>query len=169
MRTQQLTVLPLQADSFSLFGDVIETTGRDCFPINNGSTQRYHDLAELQADGTDAQLIMSIFRAQPLTLPLTINMLERHPYGSQAFIPLNHERFLLVVAPATESPENESIRAFITDGTQGVNYHKGVWHHPVIALDKETDFLVIDRSGTEANCNEHYFPEESRLLLANPT
>lgn len=164
----ELSISPLDAESFRPFGDVIETAGHDWFPINNGLTQRFHDLAELQAEGTDARLIMSIFRAQPLDLPLKISMLERHPHGSQAFMPLNRECFLVVVAPVAETPGIDDVRAFITDGSQGVNYHKGVWHHPVIAIDRETDFLIIDRSGEEANCDEHFFSETNPLTLPSP-
>lgn len=167
--SQSLAIDPLSAESFSSFGDVIETAGRDWLPINNGSTQRFDDLAKLQADGKEARMIMSIFRAQPLQLPLTIQMLERHPFGSQAFIPLDQQQFLLVVAPASPTPEISEIRAFITNGKQGVNYHKGVWHHPIIAIDKQSDFLVVDRSGKESNCDEVYFPTETHLILPKPS
>ncbi len=81
-------------------------------------------------------------------------MLERHPLSSQAFVPLSAARFLLVVAAPGESVLPGGIRAFVSDGRQGVNYRRGVWHHPVLALDAETDFLVIDRGGEGTNCDE---------------
>jgi ureidoglycolate lyase len=97
---------------------------------------------------------------------LVIGMLECHPRGSQAFMPLLGRPFLIVVAPAAETPDPEAMRAFLSDGTQGVNYHRGVWHHPVLALHPSDDFLVIDRSGPGANCDEHTLAPAQRWLLA---
>ncbi|EGH47054.1 ureidoglycolate hydrolase [Pseudomonas syringae pv. pisi str. 1704B] len=94
-------------------------------------------------------------------------MLERHPLGSQAFVPLLGNPFLIVVAPVGDEPESEATRAFVSNGRQGVNYHRGVWHHPVLTIEKRDDFLVVDRSGEGNNCDEHYFAE-SQLLVLDP-
>lgn len=166
MRT--LTVEPLTANAFAPFGDVIETEGRDSFLINSGSTRRYHRLACVQLAKPEDQAIISIFRASALPRPLTISMLERHPLGSQAFVPLRGKPFLIVVAPPGDSPRGDTVRAFLSNGRQGVNYHRAVWHHPVLSLAQEDDFLVIDRCGPGSNCDEHTFATDEHLLLIAP-
>ncbi|WP_213877598.1 ureidoglycolate lyase [Pseudomonas sp. dw_358] len=164
MRT--LVIEPLTKEAFAPFGDVIETDGSDHFMINNGSTLRFHRLADVQLGAPDDTAIISIFRAEALTMPLTVRMLERHPLGSQAFVPLLGKPFLIVVAPIGDVPVSEHVRAFISNGAQGINYHRGVWHHPVLTIEKRDDFLVVDRSGTGNNCDEHFFNEAEHLILA---
>ncbi|WP_151703381.1 ureidoglycolate lyase [Nitrincola alkalilacustris] len=156
---------PLTPAAFAEFGDVIDTDDREFFMINNGSTRRYHRLAEVETGPSDGQAIISIFRAQGLEMPLRIRMLERHPHGSQAFIPLLGRPFLVVVAPKGDEINPADIRAFITHGRQGVNYRSGVWHHPVIALFPEDDFLIVDRTGDLPNCDEHFFPDDTLITL----
>ncbi|MBA1272330.1 ureidoglycolate lyase [Stutzerimonas azotifigens] len=163
MRTLQIE--PLTKDAFAPFGDVIETAGSDYFMINNGSTRRYHQLATVQTGLPEDKAIISIFRAQALPMPLTVRMLERHPLGSQAFVPLHGKSFLVVVAPASDLPDADQVRAFLADGSQGVNYHRGVWHHPILALAPEDDFLVVDRSGAGNNCDEHFFDDDQAMRL----
>ncbi len=165
MRT--LLIEPLTKSAFAAFGDVIETEGSAHFMINSGSTQRFHKLATVETTAPEDQAIISIFRATRLSMPLMIRMLERHPLGSQAFIPLLGQPFLIVVAPIAKMPDINSVRAFRSNGEQGVNYHRGVWHHPVLALAPHDNFLVVDRSGAGNNCDEHYFNEDECLLL-NP-
>ncbi len=163
MRT--LLIEPLTKQSFAPFGDVIETDGSAHFMINGGSTQRYHKLATVETAAPEDQAIISIFRATALPMPMTIGMLERHPLGSQAFIPLLGQPFLIVVAPIAATPDRDSVRAFQSNGRQGVNYHRGVWHHPVLALAAHDDFLVVDRSGAGNNCDEYTFNEDAYLRL----
>ncbi len=167
MRT--LILEPLTKEAFAPFGDVIETDGSDHFMINNGSTQRFHRLAEVQTAAAEDKAIISIFRAQALPRPLIISMLERHPLGSQAFVPLLGKPFLVVVAPLADEPDTAQVRAFVANGRQGVNYHRGVWHHPVLTLEAQDDFLVVDRSGAGHNCDEHFFSDSEKLLLAPTT
>ncbi len=163
-----LTVEPLSQAAFAPFGEVIESEDRDYFMINNGSTRRYHALARVQTGTPEDQVIVSIFVARTLPMPLRVRMLERHPLGSQAFVPLRGNPFLIVVAPPGERPRPEEVRAFLSNGRQGVNYQRGVWHHPVLALVDDDEFLVIDRSGAGANCDEHFFGEDEQLLLRHP-
>lgn len=160
MRT--LPIEPLTRERFAPFGDVIETEGREHFLINNGSTRRYHALATVE---TDDKAILSLFAAEALQMPLVIRMLERHPRGSQAFVPLLGHPFLIVVAPAGDRPDPAQVRAFASNGRQGVNYHRGVWHHPVLCVEKRDEFLVVDRSGPGPNCDEHFFAEHEQWLL----
>ncbi|MCW8832610.1 MAG: ureidoglycolate lyase, partial [Colwellia sp.] len=120
--------------------------------INEGFTQRYHDLAKVDVNDNNGRVLVNIFRATPLVQPIVINMMERHPLGSQAFMPLGQNPYLIVVAPAGAfNPDN--IEVFIANSTQGVNYHKGTWHHFCLALGSESDFLVIDRGGEGDNCD----------------
>ncbi|CAF2426245.1 unnamed protein product [Rotaria sp. Silwood2] len=174
MTLRKLNIEPLTHEAFIPFGDVIETDQRPFRIINNGSTRRYHSLAQVEtaypADGDRA--IISIFRAQVTKMPLTIRMLERHPLGSQAFVPLLGRPFLVVVAPPTDNsinndkPQLDLIRAFITNGKQGVNYSRGTWHHPILALGNEDDdLLVVDREGSGNNCDEHFFQEHEQMIL----
>jgi len=162
---KKLDIEVLSAERFAPFGDVIaaDATTRH-FPINGGTTERYHDLADLDA-GPDGKLIVSIFRGQPRELPFAVTMLERHPLGSQAFMPLGRQPYLVVVAPAGEVPEHGALRAFLAQPGQGVNYAKGVWHHPLLALKETGDFLVIDRSGPGNNCDEITLAEPVYLAL----
>ncbi|WP_325894593.1 ureidoglycolate lyase [Grimontia sp. NTOU-MAR1] len=156
---------PLTKEAFAPFGDVIEAQNRDYFMINNGSTRRYHKLATTQVDDGSG-VIINIFQATPLLYPLNIKMLERHPKGSQAFMPLLGNNYLVVVAPPGNEPDPDSIRAFYAKGSQGVNYHRGVWHHPVLALTPNDQFLVVDREGAGNNCDEFFFSEQTHVILA---
>ena len=145
---------PLTAAAFAPFGDVIEASDAvRHFTINGGNTERYHDLARLEP-GPAGRIILSIFRGQPRTLPFRVEMMERHPLGSQAFIPMSGLPYLVVVAPAGAPPTAEQLRVFLARGDQGVNYHPGVWHHPLLALERVSDFLVVDRAGDAPNCDE---------------
>jgi ureidoglycolate lyase len=144
----------LTPEAFAPFGDVI--AARDDvrrFAINGGNTMRFHDLAQIDP-GPDGRTIVSIFRGQPRALPFPVQMMERHPLGSQAFVPMSGRPYLVVVAPAGDPPGVEDLRVFLARGDQGVNYARGVWHHPLLALDGVCDFLVIDRAGNGHNCDE---------------
>jgi ureidoglycolate lyase len=151
--------------AFASFGDVIETDGARHFPINGGTTERYHDLARVDVAEQEGRPLVNLFRAQPRALPVEITMMERHPLGSQAFIPLHAGRYLVVVAPAGDF-DATLMRAFWTDAWQGVNYAKGVWHHPLLALDRVSDFIVVDRGGDTPNCDELQLAEPWRLAFA---
>lgn len=147
---------PLTAQAFAPFGDVISCDGADFFPINQGHTERYHALSLLSAEGEGAQIGISIFRnVRAHQLPFSIGMLERHPFGSQSFMPLSNQVFIIIVAlPKDEHRADEAqIKAFISNGKQGVTYHQGVWHHPLISLEAPSDFLVVDRIGGCVNCD----------------
>ena len=149
-----LLVEPLSREAFAPFGEVIEACDAvKHFTINAGNTERYHDLANIEP-GADGRVIVSIFRGQPRTLPFRVEMMERHPLASQAFIPMSGKPYLVVVAPAGEAPTAAQLRVFVARGDQGVNYATGVWHHPLLALGGVCDFLVVDRAGPGHNCDE---------------
>jgi ureidoglycolate lyase len=160
---KKLAIEPLTRTAFEPFGDVIELEGAKQIPINLGTTIRFHDLARIDVDDEGGRPIVNLFRGQPRVLPFEVSMLERHPLGSQAFLPLNDRPYLVVVAPAGELDES-AIRGFVTRGWQGVNYAKGVWHHPLIALGEVSDFIVVDRGGEGANLNEVQLDEPVWLM-----
>ena len=144
---------PLSAEAFAPYGQVIACTGHAGYAINEGSSQRFTDLAQLESDA-EGRLALSIFRAEARQAPYALHCLERHPLGSQAFMPLNGQRFLVVVSarqPDPEVPAPDSLRVFISDGRQGINFRRGIWHHPLLALSPG-DFLVADRLGPGDNC-----------------
>ena len=162
---RRLAPVPLTQREFAPFGEVIETEGAERRLINDGTTVRFHDLARVDVAADGGFPLINVFRARPQALPLTIRLLEQHPLGSQAFIPLDAAQFLIVVAPAGAAPRPAELRAFVSDGRQGVNYGRGVWHHPVIAMTRETDFVVVDRGGPGDNLVEMPFGADGPPLV----
>jgi len=148
---------PLTPEAFAPYGEVIDTRDRDYFLINGGQCRRYHRLAAVEL-AQDGRAGLSIFRPEPVRLPLRLTLMERHPLGSQAFVPLHGQPYLVVVAPPGEPPAPEALRAFVVRDGEGVNYRAGTWHHPLLAL-AAGDFLVVDREGPGANCDERPLDE----------
>lgn len=159
----ELRAEPLTPEAFAAFGDVIDSRSSDHFMINSGRTRRHHDLAKVEVAGESPRVLISIFVSQPVEVPLELTFLERHPLGSQAFMPLHEEQFLVVVAPPGDTVDPAAVRAFITDGRQGVNYAKGTWHAIQSVLEREGEFLVVDRGGAGHNCDE--YPLNIRVTL----
>jgi ureidoglycolate lyase len=143
----------LTREAFTPFGDVISATGAEHFPINDGTTLRFNDLALIDVFDQNGKPLISLFRSKPRSLPFAIQVMERHPLGSQAFIPLSNRPYLIIVA-ASGNFEEGSMRLFLADQGQGVNYAKGTWHHGLFALYEESDFMVVDRGGPGNNCQE---------------
>jgi ureidoglycolate lyase len=141
---------PLTADAFAPFGDVLDATG-DYRLINAGLCQRHHDRAAL--DFTDGRAGISIFRAEPRAMPYAFDLIERHPDGSQAFLPMTEHPFLIIVARDPDTPP----QAFLTDGAQGINLHRGTWHGVLTPLHAPGLFAVVDRIGAGANLQEHRY------------
>jgi len=146
----RLTQEPLTKEAFAPFGTVLETEGAKQIPINQGTTTRFHALAGVET-GADGTAILSVFRATRRPYPIAITMLERHPLGSQAFMPLSNHDWLVVVA---ERAEAEALRCFRATGSQGVQYATNVWHHPLLVLQAEQDFFIVDRDGPGRNLEE---------------
>ncbi|MBI47025.1 ureidoglycolate lyase [uncultured Marinobacter sp.] len=164
-RYRSLVAEPLTREAFALFGDVIDTDGAESFPINQGRTERFHALSRVELSGATDRGILSIFRGQPLT-PLEIALMERHPLGSQSFIPMNNVDFLAVVAPPGDFDE-AAVRVFLVKGHQGVTYHAGTWHAPLLPLTADADYLVVDRQGLGQNCDEVDLQQSIKPILAN--
>jgi len=147
----RLLIEPLTLAAFAPFGDVIATSSAaHALLINEGTAQRFHALGRVDCASGNGHPLISMVRAQPRPMPFQIRMLERHPLGSQAFIPLSKTPYLIVVA----SSPSDRPRAFLASTGEGVNFHRGTWHHPLLALDAVSDFLVIDRAGEGENCEE---------------
>lgn len=153
-----LHVEPLSATSFEPFGQVIEASpGVAHHLINDGYAERYHDLARVDTASAGGRTLVNIFRARPRTLPLRLSLVERHLLGSQLFLPLSPQRFIVVVAAAGPTPRPEALRCFLAGAGQGVNLSRGTWHHPLLALAEGGDFLVIDRGAPDKteDCEVH--------------
>jgi ureidoglycolate lyase len=154
MAKSRIPVESLTRDAFQMFGDVIEAEDRNSLITNQGTARRYNDLAAVDVTQDGGRPLISLYRVEPTPLPAVLRLMERHPIASQAFIPLASARFLVVVAPAHEQPTPGNMRAFLTNGQQGVNYRRGTWHHPMLAIDAVTDFLVVDRGDEGGNYDE---------------
>ena len=154
--TQTLEIRPLTKAAFAPFGDVIEADPSTMRLINGGTTERFHALSGAEAEGEDARVIINLFRGQPRSFPHTIEMMERHPFGSQSFIPL-HGRPFLVVVSGDEDGRPGTPQVFLARGDQGVNYRRNLWHYPLMALEAPSDFLVVDRDGPGNNLVEFFF------------
>jgi ureidoglycolate lyase len=129
--------------------------------MNDARFERCHDLANVDVAEAGGRAAISIARCRTATtFPHRVRLVERHPHGSQAFIPLEPFSFVVVVAPAGDTVDATELRAFVTNGAQGVNYHKGVWHMPLIALQAGQQFLIVDRQPAADNCEE--------FVLADP-
>lgn len=156
---------PLSAEAFAPYGDVIDFSDNP-LSINDGLTERFHDLAALDLLADGGKPTLSLFRTKPLPRPLIIRAMERHPLSSQAFYPLGAEPYLVVVAEKGHfDPKN--IKVFLAQSSQGVNYHKGIWHHYSLALNAVSDFLVIDRGGKQGdNCDEVRLSEREQIIIS---
>ena len=155
---RHITIEPLTAAVFAPFGQVIETSGAQHYPINNGMTERYHDLARVELGGVHPRPLISIFHGQPYALPLTLKLVERHPLGSQAFYPLSANPWLVIVAEDDGGTPTRP-RAFAPAPGQGINIAMNTWHGVLTPLEAASDFLVIDRGGEGNNLEEHHFDE----------
>ena len=152
--SRTLSPEPLTAQAFASFGDVLEASGAADKIINEGRCGRYHDLAALDFDTGRAGI--SLFKAEARHFPIPLTMVERHPMGSQAFLPMSQDPFLVIVAPdASGTPGTP--RVFLSTAGQGVNYHRNIWHGVLTPLHAPGLFAVVDRIGEGANLQEYWF------------
>ena len=156
---------PLTPQAFKAFGEVIQKDGSNNFAINNGKCIRHHDLAKIETAGEGGHAIISIFAGQPYALPHKLEMVERHPLGSQAFIPM-HDRPFLVIVCGDKSGKPDVPKAFVTKSGQGYNLKRNVWHAVLIPLGEPSDFIVVDRGGYGNNLEEYFFDEPYLVELA---
>lgn len=162
--TITLVPKPLTSERFAPFGDVIESVVDRTAAMNAERFERFDDLCRLDMSD-DGRVAVSIARCRVATaLPYRLDMVERHPLGSQAFVPLGPSRMIVVVAPPEESVEASDLCAFVTNGRQGINYHRGTWHMPLIAFESGQEFLIIDRAADQPNCDMHSLDEPVMLV-----
>lgn len=164
----ELAVELLSRDGFAAFGDVIETAGAHHYAINQGTTERFHDLCHVDVASEGGSTLVNIFRGQVFSCPIEIKMMERHPLGSQAFIPLSARPFLVVVAEDGSNGAPGLLRAFLSTAGQGVNYRRNVWHHPLLSLEAISEFVVVDRGGPGDNLEEFHFDTPAAAILKLP-
>lgn len=153
---------PLTAEAFAPFGDVLDCAGTPDKIINQGMCGRFHDRARLDFGGAEAGI--SLFNATPRSLPYRLEMMERHPLGSQAFIPMHEHPFLVIVAPDDGDAPTGPL-AFLTAAGQGINIHRNVWHGVLTPLCAPGLFAVIDRIGAGDNLQEHWFDAPYTVAL----
>jgi ureidoglycolate lyase len=147
-----LALEPLTKAAFDSFGDVVEVHGAKTFSVNQGFASRFDNLAGIEVAEEGGSTKISIFESKAAGRPLRLRVMERHPLGSQVFFPLQDESWVVVVCA---DPRNaETYRAFLASGKQGVNYRRNTWHHPLLALNDDSRFLVVDRLGSQPNLEE---------------
>ena len=159
---KSLTVKPLTAEAFFEFGDVIEMDQRASQPMNRGMAERFPSLAKVETYADKARAVTSLVHSHRYDLPFTIDLVERHPLGSQSFIPLDDTPFIVIVAPIGDEVDATQLRAFKTNGSQGINYRAGIWHAPLFTPFDDMNFVCVDRDGEGNNCEERMIPEEQR-------
>ena len=149
-----ITPIKISRENFAEFGDLISSENISPIDINAGYAKRFDNLASINTSKDSGKTIVSIFSAKKRNFPMKIDMMEKHPLGSQAFIPMQETTFLSFVAPPGEAPEVNKIKAFIIPPKTGINYKPAIWHFPLISTE-DTDFLVIDRKGSGENLIIH--------------
>lgn len=170
MKNIELIPQNLSAENFALYGDILSTNS-EMKIINNGFAQKHFNLCAIDSRSEDGLSAIHIYVAKKRVFPLHINMLEKHPFFSQAFIPRTTTPFLAVVALGEDEPDLNTLKAFITDGNQGVHYRRGVWHFPLISLEENEQFIVIDRMNSVntknkiEECIEYTLDEKVKINL----
>ena len=154
----------LTREAFAPYGDVIEAGAGPAAMMNEGRFERFDDLCRLETD-TGGRMAIGIASCLEATaLPYEFDLVERHPHGSQAFVPLGFCRFVVAVAPPGDTVRAADVRAFVTDGQQGINYRCGTWHMPLIAPERGQRFLIVDRAGDSPNCEERRLDQPLTLI-----
>jgi len=156
--TGTIDIAALTADAFAPYGDVIQAAGEPDMMINRGMCGRFHDRAKIDVAQGDGRTGISVFKATARTLPYTLDMMERHPLGNQAFLPMSADPFLVIVASDLDGRPHDP-KAFLTVPGQGVNYRRGTWHGVLTPLHEPGLFAVVDRIGPGENLEEHWFDE----------
>ena len=153
----------INKENFKKFGDMITIDNIKPLEINDGYAKRYDGIANLDAKKDNGESTISIFSALKRSFPMKVDMMEKHPLGSQAFIPMKETTFLAFVAPEGTKPDLDKVEAFIIPKGVGVNYNAGIWHFPLIATE-DMDFLVVDRKGEGDNLVLHDLDKENITL-----
>ena len=161
--SKTITPKPITKENFSKFGDLITTKDIEPITINDGYAKRFDNIAKLDTSKENGKTTISIFSALKRTFPMKVNMMESHPLGSQAFIPMKETTFLCFVAPSGEKPDLNKIESFIIPPGLGINYKPGTWHFPLISTE-DMNFLVVDRKGAGDNLKIQKLDSEDLIL-----
>ena len=154
---------PITKENFSKFGDMITTENIKPIEINNGYAKRFDAIAKIDTSNNNGETTISIFSALKRSFPMKVDMMEKHPLGTQAFIPMKETTFLTLVAPEGKKLEMDKIESFVVPKGKGVNYKTGIWHFPLISTE-DMDFLVVDRKGPGENLIVENLDQEEILL-----
>jgi ureidoglycolate lyase len=158
---------PLTAEAFAPYGEVVSTdAAKKEFSMNYGLATRYFDLAEIDADEKGGKTCISLVNSNAIKFPFSVEKMEYHPFGSQLFYPLCNRPFLILVSTPAETLDTDKLELFISNGKQGVNYHKKVWHHYLMPLDDNSGFMVVDRNGNDDNCVETQINKQIHIHLS---
>ena len=150
-------------ENFKKFGDMITTKDIKPLEINEGYAKRYDGIANLDTKKENGESTISIFSALKRSFPMKVDMMEKHPLGSQAFIPMDDTKFLIFVAPRGKKPDTNKIQSFVVPKQTGVNYNAGIWHFPLISM-KNMNFLIVDRKGKGNNLVIYKFKKDKIIL-----
>lgn len=166
MTGRKIVAHPLTREAFAPFGAVIDKEGGESYPINGGKARRFH--ARAKTDVLDGAVVLNIFEGSPYLFPLKLELVERHPHGSQAFMPLTLAPFLVVVAEDMPDGPGEP-QAFVTHPGQGVSYNRNTWHGVLMPIEEVQDFLVVDYGGDQKNLEEFRFEQPWEIHLPGMT
>ncbi|MEE7506000.1 ureidoglycolate lyase [Methylobacterium mesophilicum] len=155
---RDIVARPLTAEAFAPFGTVIDAAAVAPRSMNGGMARRFHDLAAIEVVGEGSRVVIGLVEAQPYPMPLRLGLVERHPLGAQAFLPLSAAPFLVVVCPDAEGRPGPP-EAFVTASGQGICYARNTWHGVLTPYGRPQDFVVVDRGGPGVNLEEHTFAE----------
>ncbi len=161
-----LTPIPLTAEAFTPYGEVVSTdSAKKEFSMNYGLATRYFDLADIDVEEKGGKTCISLVQSNAIKFPFSVEKMEHHPFGSQLFYPLCDRPFLILVSTPAEILDTSKLELFISDGKQGVNYNKSVWHHYLMPINDNSGFMVVDRNGNDDNCIETQISDDITILL----
>jgi ureidoglycolate lyase len=169
---RSVTARPLTPEAYAPYGDVLMAApnGAEGSEANQGTARRFDRLAALENLRPGATPNVGVFRCAPrVAFPSRLALLEKHPASTQVFVPMNARRYLVVVALGGDAPELGTLAAFVASGTQAISYRPGVWHHPMIALDAETEFVcLVWEDGTAGDCVVVSYAGDDQPLVVLP-
>jgi len=162
-----LTPKALTAEDFAPYGEVVSTeSARKSFSMNYDLATRYYDVADIDIEEREGKTCISLVHSNAITFPFKPKVMEYHPHGSQLFYPLCESPFLILVGTPAKTLDASKVELFISNGKQGVNYNKNVWHHYLMPLNDGSQFMVVDRKANDKNCVEVELNIEILINLA---
>jgi ureidoglycolate lyase len=163
----------LTSGDFTPFGEVLsvndlmQNVASNITQANQGSALRVNQATScLNLRPDTAKANISMFRCQPRSMPFEIKMLEKHPFSTQIFVPMNHAVYLVVVALGDDTPDLNTLQVFRAENLQGISYKPSTWHHPMIVVSPSTDFTCfVYEDASPGDCVEYHFEEKEKLFV----